>query len=121
MQETALRPKKMKLFKKLKGGGGTKLRMDLEVDTLEGLPQPIRECRVVWARSSKVQMTNLASVRGGGWPGGGRRAARAMRAAAQQLALAALSARPGRARRCGTVQAGPDPRGQCEQGQARGV
>ncbi|KXZ54203.1 hypothetical protein GPECTOR_5g297 [Gonium pectorale] len=47
-----------------RGGHGLKYKIDLQVTTLENLPTSIKKCRVVWARSAKVQITDVKDVRG---------------------------------------------------------
>ncbi|GIL91294.1 hypothetical protein Vretimale_9986 [Volvox reticuliferus] len=53
-----------KILRAGKGGHGVKYKIDLQVVQLENLPTSIRKCRVVWARSAKLQMTDIKDVRG---------------------------------------------------------
>ncbi|GIL59065.1 hypothetical protein Vafri_14027 [Volvox africanus] len=53
-----------KILRAGKGGHGVKYKIDLQVVQLENLPTSIRKCRVVWARSAKLQMTDIKDTRG---------------------------------------------------------
>jgi len=61
------------MFKKLQrqidrkkaGSQALKYRFDLHLESLEGLPPSVTECRVVWARGAKVQLSKLVTVQGG--------------------------------------------------------
>ncbi|GLI62410.1 hypothetical protein VaNZ11_005030 [Volvox africanus] len=53
-----------KILRAGKGGYGVKYKIDLQVVQLENLPTSIRKCRVVWARSAKLQMTDIKDARG---------------------------------------------------------
>jgi len=55
-----------RLSKGLKGGGKSalKFRFDVQIDKLENLPPAVKQCRVVWSRGSKLQMTAMQDVRG---------------------------------------------------------
>lgn len=55
-----------KILRAGKGGHGLKYKIDLQVINLENLPTSIKKCRVVWARSAKLQMTDVKDVRGSG-------------------------------------------------------
>eukprot|EP00201_Polytomella_parva_P018164 CAMPEP_0175071218 /NCGR_PEP_ID=MMETSP0052_2-20121109/19130_1 /TAXON_ID=51329 ORGANISM="Polytomella parva, Strain SAG 63-3" /NCGR_SAMPLE_ID=MMETSP0052_2 /ASSEMBLY_ACC=CAM_ASM_000194 /LENGTH=1671 /DNA_ID=CAMNT_0016338383 /DNA_START=135 /DNA_END=5147 /DNA_ORIENTATION=- len=45
-----------------KSSGGFKYKYDVEILSVENLPTSARKCRVVWARSSKVAMTDVKDV-----------------------------------------------------------
>ncbi|GFR47585.1 hypothetical protein Agub_g9317 [Astrephomene gubernaculifera] len=53
-----------KILRAGKGSHGLKYRIDVQVTQLENLPTTIRKCRVVWARSAKIQVTEAKDVRG---------------------------------------------------------
>lgn len=61
------------MFKKLgrglahKSGGKTplKFRFDVQVVQLENLPSPIKNCRVVWSRGAKMQITDFKNALNG--------------------------------------------------------
>jgi len=61
------------MFKKLQrqidrkkaGSQSLKYRFDLQLGTLEGLPAGCTQCRVLWARGAKVQLSRLVDVRDG--------------------------------------------------------
>ncbi len=61
------------MFKKLKGlasggsksKGAVKYKFDVQVVQLEGVPGPVKKCRVVWSRSAKMQMTEVKECRNG--------------------------------------------------------
>jgi hypothetical protein len=61
------------MFKKLsrglahKSGGKTplKFRFDVQVVQLENLPSAVKNCRVVWSRGAKVQMTEFKNTLNG--------------------------------------------------------
>ena len=42
-----------------------KVRYDVQIVNLQGLPAGVSACRVVWARAAKVQYTRLAAVTDG--------------------------------------------------------
>jgi hypothetical protein len=42
-----------------------KLRIDIQFSKLEGLPDNVTSCRVIWARDSKIQMTKPVAPSGG--------------------------------------------------------
>lgn len=58
------------MFKKLKSLGSgksskQKYRIDVAIKSLDGLPEGVTSCRVVWARQAKVQVTKVAAVTNG--------------------------------------------------------
>ncbi|GLC55994.1 hypothetical protein PLESTB_001052900 [Pleodorina starrii] len=53
-----------KILRAGKGGHGQKYKIDLQIIQLENLPTSIKKCRVVWARSAKLQITDIKDVRG---------------------------------------------------------
>lgn len=61
------------MFKKLQrqidrkkaGSQAIKYRFDLHLDSLNGLPKTVTQCRMVWARGAKVQLTKLVWVEDG--------------------------------------------------------
>jgi hypothetical protein len=61
------------MFKKLQrqidrkkaGAQSLKYRFDLQIDAVEGLPGGVTQCRVLWARGAKVQLSRLAEVQNG--------------------------------------------------------
>lgn len=59
------------------GKAALKFRFEVCVDRLESLPAAVKKCRVVWSRGTKLQMTELADVRGGEERVAQRRALRA--------------------------------------------
>ncbi|GAB4816179.1 hypothetical protein N2152v2_003225 [Parachlorella kessleri] len=53
------------MFRKLKSLGGSKrskYRLDVTVGEVEGLPEEVGQCRVVWARQAKVSVTKTVAV-----------------------------------------------------------
>ena len=54
-----------KLGRALTSKNRTKLRLDVRINSLQGLPSTVAATRVVWARDAKVQMTKLAHVTDG--------------------------------------------------------
>ncbi|PNH00859.1 hypothetical protein TSOC_013292, partial [Tetrabaena socialis] len=54
-----------KILRAGKGSHGLKYKIDVQITQLENLPSTIKKCRVVWARSSKMQITDVKDVRGG--------------------------------------------------------
>ena len=54
-----------KLGRALSSKNRTKVRLDVGIKSIAGLPSSAGAARVVWARDSKVQMTKLASVSDG--------------------------------------------------------
>ena len=51
-----------KLGRALSQKGRSKVRVDVKIVRLQGLPPSVTACRVVWARDAKVQMTRQAAV-----------------------------------------------------------
>lgn len=49
-----------KIERRREGSVPIKFRFDVECRDLTGLPPAVKQCRVVWSRGPKVQMTNLA-------------------------------------------------------------
>lgn len=54
-----------KLGRALSSKNRTKVRLDVGIKSVAGLPSSVGAARVVWARDSKVQMTKLAPVSDG--------------------------------------------------------
>ena len=53
------------MFRKLKSFGASKrakYRLDVTVGEVEGLPDEVGQCRVVWARQAKVSVTKTVAV-----------------------------------------------------------
>lgn len=56
------------MFKKLGKALGSKkikIRLDVEIGAVQGLPTSVAACRVVWARDAKVQMTTFTPIENG--------------------------------------------------------
>lgn len=53
------------LERKKEGKTPIKFRFDVQVKELQGVPASVDECRVVWSRGAKVQMTDLAHAHEG--------------------------------------------------------
>eukprot|EP00951_Prasinocladus_malaysianus_P026096 scaffold230555_cov44-Prasinocladus_malaysianus.AAC.1 len=61
------------MFKKLQrqidrkkaGAQSIKYRFDLHLAGLEGLPKSVKECRIVWARGAKVQLSKIVQAKDG--------------------------------------------------------
>jgi len=46
--------------RKKAGAHALKYRFDLKLESLQGLPRTVTQCRVVWARGAKVQLSKVA-------------------------------------------------------------
>ena len=60
-----LRRLSRKIERTREGSVPTKFRFDVQCLALRGLPTAVRQCRVVWSRGPKVQMTRLAMASDG--------------------------------------------------------
>ena len=54
-----------KLGRALSSKNRIKVRLDVRISSVHGLPASVAAARVVWARDAKVQMTKLAHVSDG--------------------------------------------------------
>ena len=48
-----------------KGGKGAKYKLEVQVVSVDGMPDAVKKCRVVMSRAAKVAMTDVKDTRNG--------------------------------------------------------
>ena len=56
-----------RLGRALSAKSRSKVRLDVQIVSLQGVAPSVASCRVIWARDAKVQMTSLKIVENGEW------------------------------------------------------
>lgn len=48
-----------------KGGKGAKYKLEVQIISVDGMPDAVKKCRVVMSRAAKVSMTDIKDTRNG--------------------------------------------------------